>query len=151
MPNVTVSDTSCLILFYKIGKLELLKKLFGKIHITETVSSEFNQSLPDWVEVKNPSSSLDKGLSGYLDSGEATSIALASEQEDSLLIIDEIKGRKAAKEMGVTITGSLGILVTAKKKGHIQAIKPIIEKIQETNFRISKELVDRVLQIVDEA
>lgn len=151
MPNITVADTSCLILFYKIGELELLKKLFGKIHITATVSKEFNQPLPDWVEVKNPSSSLYKGLSGYLDTGEAASIALAAEQDDSLLIIDEIKGRKAAKEIGVAITGSLGILVAAKRKGHIQAIKPIIGKIQKTNFRISKELIDRVLQIVDEA
>lgn len=45
MPNVTVSDTSCLILFYKIGELELLKKLFDKIYITEAVSKEFAQSL----------------------------------------------------------------------------------------------------------
>lgn len=151
MPNATVSDTSCLILFSKIGELELLKKLFGKIYITEAVSKEFAQSLPDWIVVKNPSSSLDKGLSGYLDPGEASSIALAAEQNESLLIIDEIKGRKAAKEMGVAITGSLGILVTAKRKRHIQAVKPLIEKIQETNFRISKELLDRVLQKVDEA
>lgn len=53
--------------------------------------------------------------------------------------------------MGVKITGSLGVLVAAKRKGLIQTIKLIIGKIQETNFRISKELVDRVLQIVDEA
>ncbi|MDZ7773404.1 MAG: DUF3368 domain-containing protein [Balneolaceae bacterium] len=150
MPKVTVSDTSCLILFYKIGELDLLKDLFGKIHITETVSKEFSQSLPDWVEVKKPTSGLDKGLASYLDPGEATSIALASEESNSLLIIDEIKGRKAATEMGVTITGSLGVLVTAKRKGHIQAVKPLIKKMLQTNFWISQELVDRVLQIVDE-
>jgi predicted nucleic acid-binding protein len=92
-----------------------------------------------------------KGLSGYLDAGEATSIALASEYEDSLLIIDEIKGRKAAKEMGISVTGSLGVFITAKNKGYLQAVKPVIDKIQKTNFRISKELIDRVLDKVNES
>jgi len=50
------------------------------------------------------------------------------------LIIDEIKGRKAAKEMEISVTGSLGVLVAAKSKGHIQAVKPLIEKIQKQIF-----------------
>jgi predicted nucleic acid-binding protein len=86
-----------------------------------------------------------------LDKGEASAIALASEHENSLLFIDEIKGRKAAKEMGINVTGSLGVLVAAKKKGHIQAVKPLIEKIQKTNFRISEELIERVLENVNES
>jgi len=55
-------------------------------------------------------------LSGYLDLGEATNIALASEHEESLLIIDEIKGRKAAKEMSILVTGSLGFLIAEKTR-----------------------------------
>lgn len=151
MPGVIVSDTSCLILFYKIGELELLKKLFGTIFISEKVLNEFNQPLPDWVEVVDPKTDLQRGLSSYLDSGEASAIALATEYKDSLLIIDEIKGRKVAKELGVSFTGSLGLLVTAKNKGHIKAVRPIIEKIQKTNFRVSELLIKRVLQKVDEA
>ena len=113
MHNVIVSDTSCLILFHKIGELDLLKMLFGKLHITDIVLKEFNQAVPEWIEVVHLKTDVHKGLSGYLDAGEATSIALASEYEDSLLIIDEIKGRKAAKEMGVPVTGSLGVLIAA--------------------------------------
>jgi len=67
------------------------------------------------------------------------------------LIIDEIKGRKAAKEMEISVTGSLGVLVAAKSKGHIQAVKPLIEKIQKTNFRMSEELIERVLDKVNES
>ncbi|MCC5913570.1 MAG: DUF3368 domain-containing protein [Balneolaceae bacterium] len=151
MPSVIVSDTSCLILFHKIGELELLKKLFGKLHITETVLKEFNQKIPDWIEVIEPTSDLQKGLSSYLDKGEATAIALSAEHENSLLIIDEVKGRKAAKEMGISVTGSLGVLVAAKNMGHIQAVKPLTEKIQRTNFRISEELIVRVLEKVNES
>jgi len=83
--------------------------------------------------------------------GEATSIALASTNENSLLIIDESKGRKVAKEMGVQITGSLGLLVAAKQKGYIEAVKPILEKIQQTNFRISENLIQVVLYKVNES
>ncbi len=149
MPNVIVADTSCLILFYKIGELDLLKKLFGKLYITEIVLKEFNQSIPDWFEVVNPSTSLYKGLASYLDMGEATAIALTKEYDHSLLIIDEVKGRKAAKELGVSITGSLGVLVTAKQKGYIPAFKPLIDKIQQTNFRASEELIEQVLRKTD--
>ncbi len=151
MPNVIVSDTSCLILFYKIGELDLLKKLFGKLHITETVQKEFNQSIPNWIEIVEPTTDVQKGLTSYLDKGEASAIALASELENSLLIIDEIKGRKAAKEMCISVTGSLGVLIAAKNRGHIQTVKPFIEKIQKTNFRISEELIERVLENVNES
>ncbi|REL23987.1 DUF3368 domain-containing protein [Rhodohalobacter sp. SW132] len=151
MPGVIVSDTSCLILFYKIGEFALLKKLYGKLHITDRVLKEFNKPVPDWIEVIQLKTDVHIGLSGYLDAGEATSISLASVHEESLLIIDEIKGRKAAKEMGIQVTGSLGVLIAAKNKGHIKALKPIIDKIQKTNFRISKELIERVLDKVNES
>ncbi len=151
MPNVIVSDTSCLILFYKIGEFDLLKKVFGKLHITETVQKEFNQPIPNWIEIVELTTNLHQGLSSYLDKGEATAISLASEHENSLLIIDEIKGRKAAKEMGISVTGSLGVLIVAKKKGLIQAVEPLIEKIQKTNFRISEELIEQVLKKVNDS
>jgi predicted nucleic acid-binding protein len=86
-----------------------------------------------------------------LDNGEATAISLAAEYENSLLIIDEIKGRKTAKEMGISVTGSLGVLIAAKTKGHIQTVKPLIGKIQKTNFHISEELIDQVLKKVNES
>jgi predicted nucleic acid-binding protein len=151
MPNVIVSDTSCLILFYKIGELDLLKKLFGKLHITDIVKKEFNRPVPDWIEVVAPKTDMQKGLSSYLDPGEASAIALATEHEHSLLIIDEVKGRKAAKELGVSVTGSLGVLIALKKKGHVEAIGPIIEKIQKTNFRVSDRLIEQVLEKANDA
>lgn len=115
MRKIIVSDTSCLIIFYKVGQLELLQKVFGSILITEAVSKEFKRPIPDWIAIENPQTNLHVGLSGFLDEGEATSISLAKENRGSLLIIDESKGRKVAKELGIAITGSLGILVMAKK------------------------------------
>ncbi len=81
----------------------------------------------------------------FIDPGEATSIALAAELEESLLIIDDLKGRKVATELGIHITGSLGVLLTAKNNGVIDSVIPIVEKIQKTNFRISDYLLLTIL------
>lgn len=140
-----------MILLNKIGQIELLEKLFGQLAITQTVADEFNKPLPDWINIDTFNSGEIKGLASLLDLGEAASIALASTNENSLLIIDESKGRKVAKEMGVQITGSLGLLVAAKQKGYIEAVKPILEKIQQTNFRISENLIQVVLYKVNES
>lgn len=150
MQKIIVSDASCLILFYKIGELELLQKVFGQIIITEIVSKEFKRPVPGWIQIINPSTNLHLGLQVFLDPGEATSISLALEFKESLLIIDESKGRKIAKELGVRISGSLGVLVIAKNKGIIDSIKPIIERIKQTNFWLSDRLIKKVLQHVNE-
>lgn len=150
MQKITVSDTSTLILFYKIDALEILKKVFGQITITQTVLKELNKPIPDWVNVAQPQSNLYKALLGFLDPGEASSIALALENKQALLIIDELKGRKTARELNIKITGALGILILAKKKGYIHSVKAIIDKILKTNFRISKKLIERTLIIADE-
>jgi predicted nucleic acid-binding protein len=151
MPSVTVVDTSCLILFSKIGRLNnLLQKLFEKITITQTVADEYKNPLPQWVKTVGVDTIETKGLASFLDLGEASSIAFASSQNDSLLVIDERKGRKVAKEMGIKITGSLGLLITAKQKGYIEAVKPIIVEIQRTNFRISERLIQHALEKVNE-
>jgi predicted nucleic acid-binding protein len=141
MPATIISDTSCLILLDKINELHLLEKLFGTIITTQKVAEEFGSSLPQWIHIRNPQ---DKKhiiiLEESLDTGEASAIALALETEDCLLIIDEYKGRKLATKLGLQITGTLGVIAQAKLAGHINSVKPIIDKIRATNFRISEQL-----------
>lgn len=150
MPKVIVSDTSCLILLAKIGQLEILEKVFGEITITEIVASEFKDSLPEWITIINPSSHFYHSLESVLDPGEASSIGLAVEKKGCLLIIDELKGRKVSTELGINVTGTLGVLLTAKKKGLIASLKPIIDKISKTNFHLSEEVISKVLFLANE-
>lgn len=150
MQKTIVSDTSCLILLYKIGEIELLQKVFGTIFITETVSVEFKKPIPNWIQIRNPKNNLHIALRGFIDAGEATSISLATEYKECLLIIDELKGRKIAKELEINITGTLGVLVTAKNNGIIESVKPILKKIRNTNFRLSDELIEKVLFLANE-
>jgi len=150
MPKNIVCDASCLILLEKINRLELLQRIFGTVHITDIISQEFITSVPLWMEVHSSESILLKGLMNVLDSGEASAITLATQLEDSLLIIDESKGRKIAKRMGINITGTLGLLLLAKKKGHISSVKMVIDEIQSTNFRVSSNIVQKVLELAAE-
>ena len=150
MPKNIVCDASCLILLNKIERLDVLQKVFGKILITDIIAQEIKISNPDWIKVQNPSSVLQKGLSNLLDAGEASAISLAAELERALLIIDEAKGRKVATRMGIPITGTFGVIIAAKNKGHISTVKPFLERIQATNFRISSHLVRKVLESANE-
>ena len=89
-------------------------------------------------------------IEASIDKGEASAIALAIEFDVCLLIIDDLKGRKFAKKIGLKITGTLGIIIEAKLGGHIIAVKPIIDKIKATNFRISETIERAVLLRCDE-
>lgn len=151
MPGIIVSDASCLILFDKIGELDLLRQLFESIIVSPAIIEEFGAPLPNWIKIlASQNTTYQTILEATLDKGEASAIALAVEHPDCLLIIDDLKGRKFAKKLGLTITGSLGILIAAKKAGTIPTVKPFIDKIKQTNFRISDNLVQRVLTQVNE-
>ena len=147
MHKAIISDTSCLILLDKIGELDILQKLFGTIITTTEVANEFGQPLPAWVEIKQPSNkNYQSIIEASVDKGEASAIALAIELEDCLLIIDDLKGRKFANQIGLTIIGTIGIIVDAKLSGIILSIKPILAKIRLTNFRITEQLESIILK-----
>lgn len=118
MWKIIVSDTSCLILLDKIKHLELLHKLFGTITITQIVADEFGQRLPVFIQLENPKNlTYQKILASFVDIGEATAIALALEKEECLLIIDDNKGRREAKQLGLTFTGTFGYFNHCQAKG----------------------------------
>ena len=151
MQKVIISDTSCLILLDKIEELKLLNKLFGQIIVTREIADEFNKELPDWFTVQEPKNkTYQKILEASLDQGEASAIALAIEKKDCLLVIDDQKGRKYAEQLGIKITGTLGIIVDAKLSGHIDSVKPVLNKIKMTNFRLTTELEIRMIKRANE-
>lgn len=147
MQKVIISDTSCLILLDKINELTLLHTLFGQIIVTQEIVDEFKKDLPDWFTVVNPiNKTYQKILEASLDKGESSAIAFAIEQKDCLLVIDDFKGRKYAEQLGIKITGTLGVIVNAKLSGRIESVKPLLEKIKKTDFRMTPELERRTLE-----
>jgi predicted nucleic acid-binding protein len=147
MPKAIISDTSCLIVFAKINELDLLRRLFTEIVTTDEVADEFGQVLPDWISVQSVKNKYyQEELKLKVDSGEASAIALAVENHDSLLIVDDFKARKLAASLGIDIIGSIGILVKAKNEGVIVSVKPFFERIRNTDFRISDDLESAALK-----
>ena len=141
MRRTIISDTSCLILLDKIDELPILNKLFGVITTTSAVAIEFGQPLPSWFEIREPADKNYQAIvEATVDKGEASAIALAIELEGCLLIIDDLKGRKLASQLGLAIIGTIGVIVDAKLAGVIPSVKPILSKIKSTNFRITEQL-----------
>ena len=85
-----------------------------------------------------------------VDKGEASAIALAIEYSDVLLLLDDLKARKLATKLNLKYTGTLGIITKAKNKGLIEKVKPVLDKIQKTDFRISEKILKEILLLNDE-
>ncbi len=133
-----VSDTSPITNLIQIGQLDILEQVFTQIIIPEKVYEELSVyekqreeiENRNWILVKPVINQAEvKMLEKQLDLGEAQAIVLAKELNADLLIIDERKGRKAAEEYGLKIIGLLGVLIQAKKKGYLNELKPILDKI----------------------
>jgi predicted nucleic acid-binding protein len=147
MHRIIISDTSCLIALSRIEKLDLLKDLYQEIIITTDVHQEFGGSLPDWIlitEVKDKQKQ--KELEKRLDKGEASSIALALETDNSILIIDEIKGRRIAQSFNIDIIGTIGIILLADKKGLISDVIGTILRLVNKGFRLSDILINKIIE-----
>ncbi len=141
MPNIIISDTSCLIILAKIGELDLLRQVSGSVRTTPDIAAEYGEILPDWVEIASVQDAYKQQLlEMQLDKGESSAIALALEMQGSTLILDDYKARKVAQRLGLALTGTIGVLVKAKLRGIIPSIKPLLIKIKQTNFRVSAEL-----------
>lgn len=147
MNKMIISDTSCLIALDNIGLLDILNKLYHKIHLTSEVFIEFGKELPDWfILVEAEDSGLKTILNKSLDKGEASAIAFALESNNPVLIIDELKGRKIARYYGLEIIGTLGILALAGKKGIISDFPGVIKKLVDNGFRVSEHLIEKLIR-----
>ncbi len=151
MRRVIISDTSTLILLHKIEELTILKKVYGKVLTTPKVAKEFGEELPDWIEIHSVADKkYQKLLATQVDDGEASAIALAMEFDDVLLLLDDLKARKLAQKLQLKFTGTLGVIYKAKQMNVIEKVKPIINKLLCTNFRISDTIVEEILRLSGE-
>jgi predicted nucleic acid-binding protein len=146
MPKL-ISNTSCLIVLDNIDLLFILKELYGSIIITQEVSGEFGKTVPGWIDVREVK---DKKylrlMENFVDLGEASIITLSLEIDDNIVILDDFKARKLAKKLNINITGTLGIIINAKKKNIISSTKEVLYKLRDKGFRISKELENELLK-----
>ncbi len=152
MRKTIISDTSCLIILTNIGELGLLRKVYGQIITTVEVAAEFGETLPEWIEINAPTDKYrQKILELQIDKGEASAIAPALEIPDSIIILDDQKARKIADKLGIEITGTIGVIIKARLRGIIPSIKPFLDKIRQTDFRLSVEIERQALEEAGES
>ncbi|HOO83770.1 MAG TPA: DUF3368 domain-containing protein [Prolixibacteraceae bacterium] len=151
MPKIVISDTSTLILFHKIEEFNLLQEVYTELITTPEIAEEFGEKLPDWIKIQTVS---DKKYQNFLetqvDQGEASAIALATEYDDVLLRLDDLKARKLATQLKFKITGALGVIHKAKQMSIIDKVKPLIGKLLQTDFRIAENIIEEILQLNNE-
>jgi predicted nucleic acid-binding protein len=152
MPKI-ISNTSCLIILDNINTLTILQKLYQNIYLTEEVAQEYGKPLEKWMNVVMVK---DKNylriLNTSVDLGEASTIALALQMsEDNIMILDDLKARKLAKQLQLKITGLLGILLKAKQQRIIGSVAEILTQLKNVNFRISEKLEKEVLKLAGES
>ncbi len=154
-----VSNASPLINLARIGKLDLLYELYGELTVPEAVwqevvidgtgqpgAEQVRQS--NWIHIRSVNDRrLVQALRQELDAGEAEAIVLAIETEAELLLMDEHLGRETARHLGVRHMGLIGVLLEAKHRRLIPAIKPPLDALRDiAGFRVSDALYQRVLR-----
>lgn len=133
---IVISNTTPIISLSAIGRLDILKSLFGKVLIAEAVYDEikakqqygYNEIAFDFIEVRAIKGHMYKDfLLTELDSGEAETIILAKEIQADFVIIDENLGYRIANNTGLTTIRTLSILLRAKEKGYVTELKPLLD------------------------
>jgi len=151
---LVVSDASPINVLIRIGAVDALEKLFGRVLIPPAVAAEMGDpgtpalvrdwmaQRPIWVEIRAPGITVPDLA---IDSGEREAISLATELHADLLLVDDLRARKAAQKLGLNITGTLGILERAAGQGLVD-LRDAIEKIRASDFTISDRLLEEALR-----
>ncbi len=154
---VVVSNTTPLIALAWLERLDLLPALFGSVYIPQAVRDEIHHnpeaigatelSTASWLVVRPVANALAAALlQDQLDTGESEAIVLAHELHAGLLLMDERRGRRRAVQGGLTVTGTLGILVEARRRNMVGPLRPLLDRLRQLPFHMSESLYAEVLR-----
>lgn len=151
-----VSNTTPLINLAGVGLLELLPNLYRSVIVAETVLAEYeakaldNASLRGVRWLTTVAVDVPDDLAALLDAGEAATIALAQQLQSRLVLLDERRGRRIARERGLLIIGTGAVLVEAKSQGLISAVAPVLDAMVAQGRYISERLRLALLEAAGE-
>ena len=158
MDKVIVNSTPVIGLA-NIGKLDVLRQMYGTITIPQAVFDEIKSpsvqrqvnANRDWIRVEQINDASQKQMyRAKLHAGEVEVMILAQEKKADLVILDDNAAKKTAKFLGLRVIGTLGILVLAKKRGFIKEVSPVLDALKRDGFFVSDDLCDLVLRQADE-
>lgn len=155
---IVVPDAGPLIYLAGAGKIELLRVLYADVVVPRVVYDEVTVAgagmtgsaevaAAHWIRVVEQAP--DAALLDRLDVGEAAAIPLAAAL-GAILLVDDGEARTVAGERGIPVIGSLGVLLGAKQRGHLAAVRPVLERMVELGMFVSPALRTRVLVLAGE-
>jgi predicted nucleic acid-binding protein len=161
-PQTVIVNTTPIIALALIGKLDLLQHLYGKVVIPPAVWTEVmaggaskvgmaELQEANWIQAVPLQDPRRADLLSDLDRGEAEVIALAQELNADLVIVDERLARRHAGRLGLTLTGTLGVLLKAKERGLVPAVGPLISQLRQDGIRLDDALVAEALDLAGES
>ena len=158
----TVSNTSPLLSFAKIDRLDLLEQLCRSIFIPKAVHDEVmvRPDRPDaqaiarakWIQVMpiNDRRAVRQLLRKDLDLGESEAIVLAREVNADRLLLDDLAARRIASRRTIPVVGSLGLLLLAKTNQLIPAVKPLLSDMIDAGRYVDPEIFNEILTLAGE-
>lgn len=157
-----IVNTTPLIALCHVGQLDVLKKIYGEALIPPAVYQELSEKKEslckkqvdnslNWIHVEKIENQMAKSMfKAQLHDGEVEVKILAKEKNADLVIIDDANAKKHAKYLKLPVTGTLGVLIKAKRQGYIRELKPIIQEMIDKNIYISENLTKLCLEQVNE-
>src|SRR5262249_38617543 len=139
---------SPLIALNQIGRLAMLEALFDQVMAPPAVVREVAPSvgaIPPWLREAWVAPLL--GLPDPLGPGEREAIALAVHLSANFILVDDSQGRRAAVDRGLKTIGSLGLLVRARRRGLIKAVRPEMDAMVAVGLYVSSELYLEILEL----
>jgi predicted nucleic acid-binding protein len=156
-----VVNASPLIFLAAADALPLLPQVVGEILLPGAVLDEIlaGKEMPPvlhdlpstaWVRIE-ASVQVPAEVAGWdLGSGETQVLALALARGNAEVVLDDLQARRCARSLGLPMTGTLGVILRAKRRGLIPAARPIIEKLLDRRLYLAHELVEASLAEVGE-
>ena len=158
-PEMIISNTSPLLYLYRIGEIELLRRLYGHICVARQVAEELAAGVDnvpslesyDWIEVRDILIPSALKMVPDLGPGEAGAIALALEsRQPVLLLIDDRLARQIAALYQIRCSGTAGVLMKGKERGCINSVKPLLKKLVQCGFYLRDKHMNDICEIVGE-
>jgi predicted nucleic acid-binding protein len=158
---IWISDTSPICYFARLGLLDVLHKLLGRILVPMAVVDEIDRGrafipelpdlrLLDWVDIEIVADNISDVSSSQLGPGETEALVLAESLSGVCLLMDDFQAREQAMKSGISVRGTLALLLMAKEKKYVQEVGSLIDQLKKMGFRLSDSLQNTVLSLARE-
>jgi predicted nucleic acid-binding protein len=161
VPEHPAVNASPLIFLSRAGLLDMLKLEGEEIVIPKPVVKEIRRrgagdltvqaiEMTTWLTVIDAPSIPDTIRAWDLGEGEASVLAWGYANPGTAIIVDDLAARRCAATLGIPVRGTLGLILTAKKRGVIPEARPVLEKLRQSGMYLSDRILNQSLALVEE-